>query len=352
MSETLITLQFPPSAAAQFVDYVKSLKKNPYRDWRDIRYAVANELFESLGKAAKEFPDSDAQRILDIFDKAQKNHKLPVGILIKNFPVDAKEDLLNPPNQQHYDSDKPEDRGKKTYIAEFAMLALNTAMGMDMAINPDLQDGWPYQHVTPKEGKRDTASHAGTAVFPRHSDGAHLPDDKLVDWVGLHTLRNGKTQSILVDYTALEKALHNRLGDDFAVLTEPRFRFSSSAAYDGVKSLTAPILTCWENGEKIWRAQGNRELITAATPDDTKAQEVLDIFLDVLENVAPAHQFALEYGDALFIDNLRGFVHTRSRIETENHPDDAKRHLLRSHGRFSAEVIERAKTTDPRGKFS
>jgi len=77
-----------------------------------------------------------------------------------------------------------------------------------------------------------------------------------------------------------------------------------------------------------------------ADPNDKEAQSVLNKFLSVLENTPATYQFPLEYGDVLFIDNLRGFVHTRSPIEVNNNPDDAKRHLLRTHGRFSADVIE------------
>lgn len=339
MLKELETLTFPQSASEEFITYVNGLKNNPYEDWRDIRYAVANKLIESLEHAATKEPTSDARRLLGILEESRNTQKLPIGVLVKNFPVDAKSDLLDPPKRQHYDPTDPQDVGKKTFVAEYAMLALNTAMGMDLAVSPTLQASWPYHHVTPKDGKENTASHAGTAIFPRHSDGAHLPKEKLVDWVGLHTVRNGVTQSILVRYDELETALKKELGKDFAILYQPRFIFSASAAYDGAQSIQASIIETKENGEKIWRVQGNKNLIRAANPSDKEAQNVLDKFLAVLENTPATHQFALEYGDVLFIDNLRGFVHTRAPIVVDNNPDDAKRHLLRTHGRFSADVI-------------
>ena len=185
-----------------------------------------------------------------------------------------------------------------------------------------------------KNRKKHTGSHAGAGFFPIHSDGAHLPNNKLIDIVMLLTLCNRKTKSILVSYKILEKILRKKLDIKFDVLKYPRFEFSTSMAYDKVIKNIAPIITLdTYNKSYKWRIQGNRHLLKAAYENDYEAKKVLEILFQVLHQIKPCHCFAMEYGDLLLIDNVRGYIHTRQPINTRS-SYESRRHLMRTHGRF------------------
>lgn len=346
MRSKLKDILFPRRATQYFIENARQYH-NPYISWKETSSRAAEDFVGALKNAEIETPLSEARDILDMIDMARIHQRLPAGILFRQFPVDAKQDLLSPPHTQDYDATNPRNIGKRTFIAEYAMLGLTTAMGLTISVNLKLQSGWMCQHVTPKVGKMTTASHAGTAYFPRHSDGAHFPKENLVDWLGLHTLRNGKTESIIVSYNALKHALLEELGEErFNILRQPRFTFKASDAYDQKNELIAPIIDIDAHGQEIWRIQGNKQLVSPSDPDDHEAHNILAIFHHVLEKLEATHRFPLQYGEALFIDNLRGFVHTRSPIDIKGHQDDAKRHLLRIHGRFSEKIVQQMTDID------
>lgn len=334
-NNNLKTLIFPQKSKAAFIHSVekKSLQE-PYSQWQKISKILAKDLIAALNLEVS-FPNNDSAELLEIIKAASRENILPEAILVNNFPVDPKENLLpNAPHDENYNYLNSNDIGKKGYIAEYALLAIFEAMNLNFATNHALQNGWPYQHVSIKKNKENTASHAGKATFPRHSDGAHNEDDKLIDVVALLTLRNGNTNSILVKHAVLEEALKEKLGNKFAILEQPNFIFNASKAYDQKEEKIAPIIQN-VNGKKKWRVQGNRDLIRVVNSND---QEVLNIFLDTLENLEPTHKFPLKYSDLMLIDNLSGYVHARSPIDTSN-AEDAERHLLRSMGRFKSKPL-------------
>mmetsp|Transcript_460 Transcript_460/g.1323 ORF Transcript_460/g.1323 Transcript_460/m.1323 type:complete len:332 (+) Transcript_460:480-1475(+) len=298
---------------------------NPYQNWQEDMPCYGELLYECLSR------HNDVE-LLNLIEAIVGKSETRPAVLISGFPVDAVEALLTPPRKWgHYDPTDAKAIGKKTFVAEAALLGLVSLLKLGIHINPLLQGGWFTQHVCVKHNRKGSASHAGAGHFPLHNDGAHLNDDALIDFLFLLTLRNGQTQSKLVDYDALKMRLLDYLGDEFPLLFEPRFKLSSSSAYETRTSIVAPIIT--RKGQKeIWRVQGNCELIEPAVPKDHRAAAVLEGLHTVLEDIQPSFSGALKYGDLLLVDNLSGALHTRGLI-TNDDPKDRDRHLLRLHGK-------------------
>ena len=332
----MIVIDFPRNVGRKIESYMLNIAKNPYVFWKEIRHSLSFEFIKILQEHAERDDDLNLKSILEIIYNSAVYKVLPPAILIRGFPIDREKDLLPPPSDaNNYNCHDPAAIGKRTFVAEFSLLALMSALKLDFHINPKLQGGWFVQHVAVKRQKQNTGSHAGAGVFPLHSDGAHLPDEKLIDTVALLTLRNGKTNSILVSYDHLADALRDKMKDRFDILFQKRFIFKSSVAYSTPETIIAPIICQKESSAKpIWRVQGNRNLLSAVNENDFEAIGALNDFFSVIDSITPSHRFALRRGDLLIIDNLRGFVHTRETIDL-THAVDRKRHLIRAHGRMT-----------------
>lgn len=332
----MIVINFPNYLSQKIQEYMLDINENPYISWREIRHSLSCEFVKILQEQLECDDNRDLKAILDIIHNSAARKTLPPATLIREFPIDREKDLLHPPSDaNNYNCHDPAAIGKKTFVAELALLALMSALKLDLHINPKLQDGWFVQHVAVKQQKQSTGSHAGAGVFPLHSDGAHLLDENLIDAVALLTLRNGKTNSILVSYDHLAGALRDKMEDRFNVLFQKRFMFKSSAAYDIPETTIAPIIYKKEpNARLIWRVQGNRHLLSPADENDFGAIVALDDFFSVIDGIAPCHHFALRRGDLLIVDNLRGFAHTREPIDLTCDVD-RRRHLIRAHGRWA-----------------
>lgn len=330
----MIIIDFPRNVARKIQEYMLNITENPYVFWKEIRHSLSFEFIKILQEQVECDDDPNLKSILEIIHNSTANEALPPAILIRGFPIDREEDLLPPPSDaNNYNCHDPTAIGKKTFVAELALLALMNALKLDFHINPKLQNGWFVQHVAVKQQKQNTGSHAGAGVFPLHSDGAHLPDENLIDTVVLLTLRNGKTNSILVSYDRLADALRDKMKDRFDILFQKKFIFKSSVAYSTPETIIAPIICQKEPSAKpIWRVQGNRNLLSAADENDFEAIGALEDFFSVIDSVAPSYRFALRSGDLLMVDNLRGFAHTRETIDLTCDVD-RRRHLIRAHGR-------------------
>lgn len=113
------TITFPEQAKAEFIAYVNENcgELNPYVDFESKRYALAMKMHDVLAEVAKGSGQDaeNAKKLLELTDNI-RNEKENPAVLVKNFPVDAKEDLLAPPTDSSYDYRTPEKTGKKGYI--------------------------------------------------------------------------------------------------------------------------------------------------------------------------------------------------------------------------------------------
>lgn len=322
----ILQIHLPPVVCEDFAAEISAKSfRNPYQNWQtDLPYY--GKLLYEIFLRHKSF------ELLNLIEAIVEKSQIRPAVLISGFPVDAEKALLTPPKEWgYYDPTNARAIGKKTFVAEAALLGIVSILRLEIHINPLLQGGWFTQHVCVKHNHERSASHAGAGHFPLHSDGAHLDDDALIDFLFLLTLRNGQTQSKLVYYETLRMQLLDNLGDEFSLLFEPRFKLSSSSAYEIRTSIIAPVIT--RKGQKeVWRVQGNRELIEPADPMDLRAAAVLESLQTVLDEIEPDYSGALKYGDLLIVDNLSGALHTRGLINFDD-PNDQDRHLLRLHGK-------------------
>lgn len=329
---------FPATARARLIQYLEPLrnKHNPYFDHEDMKYAVAYRMVEALKESCK-IPEEEpaARAILGVIEDI-RNHKTPPAFVIHNFPCDAPENLINSPTDlSKFDPTKDESLGKKGHIAEWSMLAFNTACGHEVVGKKNMQHGNVFQHVTPLNGSPDKPYHGGTGDFPVHIEAAYLPEEEMLDAVCLLTLKNQKTATIVVPIKIIEAELRKNLGDRFEILKQPRFKFEFKN--DGhTDTYIVPIIETDEHTGKIrrWRLQGNTQKFMAADPNDKEAVEIAKIVVDTIQGLKQG--YVSKHADFVYINNVDGAAHSRTPLAPEDKGDPAtKRHLIRQQTRHS-----------------
>lgn len=313
---------YPESAKRAFAARAKLLSYgyNPYESHAALAGSVGAFMRRSLTA-------HDGQDVLSIMDAISDDADGFDAAVVEGFPVDPPEQLLTPNRSLVFDPRSPLSLGKHGLISEYALLAFNACCGLTIKTYPALQAGFFAQHVCIKDAKRDSASHAGAAPFPLHMDGAHNPEEQLVNIVTLLALRNYATATRLVPIAPLESRLRTELGEHFDIITQPCFTFYTSAAYDEQASIKAPLAYLDQDGNVIkWRIQGNRALIIADAAEPY-ARRALEVLFEFMADPPTEYRITLQHGQLLVFNNLR-MLHTRDPIP----PIDADRHLLRTHG--------------------
>ena len=322
---------FPESVRQAFIDYVNlDLKhKNPYQDFKAMRYSVAYKMIQLLSHSTN---DAFAvKQILNLIHRMRADDD-PVAFVIHNFPVDPQKNLLaTPSDPEGFDPNNPKDMGKTGFVTEWAMLAFNTASASDIFYSPKEHGGLFTHHVVARDGKADTPSNAGSGFFPVHTEGSHLKSE-VIAALTLATLKNQKTSTIIIPTSVIKNALEEKLGNKFKILFEPRFKFVPGPIYESgavEDPVIEPMIYKNDQGEITrWRLNASPVRLIAADPNDADSVEIIAQVAEVLESLKRG--YTSKYGDFIFIGNIKGAAHSRTPFASEDKDNPlTNRHLLR-----------------------
>ena len=330
------TLLFPASVKEVFTHYVAQHCGNasPYQDFESKRYALAYKMHELLSLTASldSQEGKEAKAILD-FITAFREGKEPVA-LIKNFPVDS--DLLTSPSQTtDYTVINEETLGKKGFLTEWSLTAINTLTGYIPACTEEIQQGMPFHRVVPQKGKESYASSLGVADFPWHTEATYRQDNDM--GVFLVGLRNSNTPTILMTIDEVEALFTKTFSkEELALLEKPVFIFQSGVALNtGAMEHTRAMLTRDATGHySEMQINTNKEKVfinkIAAKRynlDSNAVETLLHKVQDLLENNKQG--VILEHGDLLIFNN-RKVIHSRTTVALEDQVAGLERYLMRT----------------------
>ncbi|MEZ5690602.1 MAG: hypothetical protein R3D71_02920 [Rickettsiales bacterium] len=334
------TVNFPETAKQEFIAYIKEhcSDDNPYVDFESKRYALAVKMHDALKKVAQEQGNEakNAKELLEFTGNLRKGRNNP-PLLIKNFPVDAKEDLLSPPtNPKDFSHSPPEKTGKKGYITEWALEAFNTLSSMSPIQKKSLQDGRRYHWLIPRKGKEDSKSSYGSMLFELHTeDASHLGDNDMQ--IMLLGLRNKKTPTILLPLEDAKRIFIKEFSkEELDLLKLPVFKFTpDTKRFQDALPCTRAMLKCNLEGDftemqmhgNLDRIKVDQEAVRNHNVDTGRVQALIKKVSNVLAEINQG--VILGHGDLLVFDNLRA-LHSRTYLHEDDRKKGEERHLMRT----------------------
>ena len=205
--------------------------------------------------------------------------------------------------------------------SENIALLISDAMGLKCVGSPDVQNGRPIHHITPRQGFEHTSSSSGKNPMSFHTDGSFrkVPFPFLL----LYFVKvDPKTST---DFYLISKLLSQLPSSDIDEMQKPHFIiYAPEGATDRRGSIISPLISGDERQMFSLRFPSN--IIKNVTPLTRNAKDTLDNINKIMQTIKPSIQIK-ESGSLVIANNghwtnMRsplGFLHGRSvRIEDPN----------------------------------
>ena len=342
------TIFFPETAKAKFIAYVQENcgEQNPYVDFESKRYALAMKMHDILTKVAMGVGEEaeNAKELLQLAETIRNSKESP-PVLVKNFPVDTKEDLVAPPtNHKDFSTSPPEKTGKKTYITEWSLEAFNTLCGLSPIQSKEMQAGNRYHRVIPQKGLEKTKTNSGAEILDLHTEATYRQDNNMQ--IILVGLRNKKTPTMLVPIDEVQRIFNKKFDEEeLQLLEKPIYKTVTDPTFTSNGKCIRQMLVRDSSGKfREMQMNGNMDRLNvdedAANEHGCNVNVIKELIAKVSSELAKINQgVILGHGDLIVFNNLKA-LHARTPIHADDRKAGEERHLIRTQSYRDKVVVE------------